>query len=498
MSESAPIARLLRRLNRLTGRLAGTAAAPLALALVLALGSQFVEFPLGIQAGVALLAFVWFLRRRRELGALGGWRLWLTGLACALVVRWQYGYWFGQEPGVALVALLVWVKWLEARTERDERTVAVLTLFLLTAVFLRGQTPLHALVAFSGAGLVLLACARLTVSPILPAPLALADRDAGRAMLWALPLALLLFLLVPRVPGPLWGLPADARAGRTGMSETMEAGSIASLARSDEIAFVVEVLEGRLPTPRYWRGPVLEVYDGRSWKPSSWRAANPMLDASPQPAQVRYRSLQEPSDLTWVFTLERTHALRGAADVERMPTGSWRTRRPLLQRTLFEGEARSGEPLPEPLSPLSIRALTSLPPGVNPRTREIGEALSNRYPRPEDRLAAIIDFFRERGLRYTLTPPPMERDSADQVLFEVRAGFCEHFADAFAVMARAAGIPTRIVLGYLGGERNPANGNWTIRQADAHSWVEVWFEGTGWISVDPTRNNEKSPDNPDN
>ncbi|NMH16544.1 hypothetical protein GV368_05380, partial [Tepidiphilus sp. B18-69] len=90
MSESAPIARLLRRLNRLTGRLAGTAAAPLALALVLALGSQFVEFPLGIQAGVALLAFVWFLRRRRELGALGGWRLWLTGLACALVVRWQY------------------------------------------------------------------------------------------------------------------------------------------------------------------------------------------------------------------------------------------------------------------------------------------------------------------------------------------------------------------------------------------------------------------------
>lgn len=486
MSESAPIARLLRRLNRLTGRLAGTAAAPLALALMLALGSQFNEFPLGIQAGIAVLAVVWFLRRRQETGPLTGWRLWLAGLACALGVRWQYGYWFGQEPGVALVALLVWLKWLEARTERDERTVAVLTLFLLTAVFLRGQTPLHALVAFSGAGLVLLACARLTVSPFLPAPLALADRDAGRAMLWALPLALLLFVLVPRVPGPLWGLPADARAGRTGMSETMEAGSIASLARSDEIAFVVEVLEGRLPTPRYWRGPVLEVYDGRSWKPSSWRAANPMLDASPQPAQVRYRSLQEPSDLTWVFTLERTHALRGAADVERMPTGSWRTRRPLLQRTLFEGEARSGEPLPEPLSPLSIRALTSLPPGVNPRTREVGEALSNRYPRTEDRLAAIIDFFRERGLRYTLTPPPMERDSADQVLFEVRAGFCEHFADAFAVMARAAGIPTRIVLGYLGGERNPANGNWTIRQADAHSWVEVWFEGTGWISVDPT------------
>jgi len=486
MSESAPIARLLRGLNRLTGRLAGTAAGPLALALVLALGSQFAEFPLGIQAGVALLAFVWFLRRRRELGALGGWRLWLTGLACALVVRWQYGYWFGQEPGVALVALLVWLKWLEARTERDERTVAVLTLFLLTAVFLRGQTPLHALVAFSGAGLVLLACARLTVSPILPAPLALADRDAGRAMLWALPLALLLFVLVPRVPGPLWGLPADARAGRTGMSETLEAGSIASLARSDEIAFVIEVLEGELPAARYWRGPVLEVYDGRSWKPSPWRMPNPALDATQGPAQVRYRSLQEPSDLPWIFTLERTHALSGAVEAERTPTGSWRARRPLLQRTLFTGEARSAEPLPETLTPTAIRALTFLPPQANPRTREAGEAIAREHLQPEARLEAIADFFRKRQLRYTLTPPPMERDSADQVLFDTRAGFCEHFADAFAVMARAAGIPARIVLGYLGGERNPANGTWVIRQADAHSWVEVWLARRGWVRVDPT------------
>lgn len=482
----APIARRFRALSLLTGPLAGTAAAPLALALVLALGSQFEEFPPGIQAGIALLAFVWFMRRRQGAGALTGWRLWLTGLACALGVRWQYGYWFGQEPGVALVALLVWLKWLEARSERDERLIASLTLFLLTAVFLRGQTPLHALAVFAGAGLTLLACARLALSPFSLPPGGEGEREAGRTMVRAIPLALLLFILVPRVPGPLWGLPADARAGRTGMSETLEAGSIASLARSDEIAFVVEVLEGELPSARYWRGPVLEVYDGRSWKPSPWRVPNPALDATQGPAQVRYRSLQEPSDLPWIFTLERTHVLRGAVDVERTPTGSWRARQPLLQRTLFTGEARSGEPLPETLTPTAIRALTFLPPQANPRTREAGESIAQAHLQPEARLEAIADFFRQRQLRYTLTPPPMERDSADQVLFDTRAGFCEHFADAFAVMARAAGIPARIVLGYLGGERNPANGTWVIRQADAHSWVEVWLARRGWVRVDPT------------
>jgi hypothetical protein len=138
------------------------------------------------------------------------------------------------------------------------------------------------------------------------------------------------------------------------------------------------------------------------------------------------------------------------------------------------------------LTSTAIRALTFLPPQANPRTREAGEAIAREYLQPEARLEAIADFFRKRQLRYTLTPPPMERDSADQVLFDTRAGFCEHFADAFAVMARAAGIPARIVLGYLGGERNPANGTWVIRQADAHSWVEVWLARRGWVRVDPT------------
>lgn len=486
MNATTPIAPLLRGLKLLTGPLAGTAAAPLALALMLALGSQFNEFPLGIQAGIAVLAVVWFLRRRQETGPLTGWRLWLAGLACALGVRWQYGYWFGQEPGVALVALLVWLKWLETRSERDERMVAALALFLLTAVFLRGQTPLHALAVFAGAGLVLLACARLTLSSFQRLPTDQPARDAARTMAWAIPLALLLFVLVPRVPGPLWGLPADARAGKTGLSETLEAGSIAQLARSDEIAFVVEVQEGELPAARYWRGPVLEVYDGRSWKPSPWRAPNPALEATQGPAQVRYRSLQEPSDLPWIFTLERTHGLSGAVEVERTSTGSWRARRPLLQRTRFTGEARFGEPLPEALTSTAIRTLTFLPPQANPRTREAGEAIAREHLQPEARLEAIADFFRKRQLRYTLTPPPVARDSADAVLFDTRAGFCEHFADAFAVMARAAGIPARIVLGYLGGERNPANGTWIIRQADAHSWVEVWLAPHGWVRVDPT------------
>ena len=101
-------------------------------------------------------------------------------------------------------------------------------------------------------------------------------------------------------------------------------------------------------------------------------------------------------------------------------------------------------------------------------------------------IAAVLAKFRDEEYFYTLEPPRLQLDSVDDFLFNTRRGFCEHFASAFTMLARAAGIPARVVTGYQGGEYNPMGGYLLIRQSDAHAWSEVWLEGRGWVRVDPT------------
>jgi hypothetical protein len=93
---------------------------------------------------------------------------------------------------------------------------------------------------------------------------------------------------------------------------------------------------------------------------------------------------------------------------------------------------------------------------------------------------------RDQQLIYTLQPPLMKLHVADEFLFDHQRGFCEHFSAAFAILMRAAGVPTRVVTGYQGGERNPVDDTWVVRQSDAHAWTEVWLPGQGWQRIDPT------------
>ena len=137
-----------------------------------------------------------------------------------------------------------------------------------------------------------------------------------------------------------------------------------------------------------------------------------------------------------------------------------------------------------------MRDWLALPTGFNPRTVDMASrwrAEAGTGPGADERLVdRALAMFGAQPFRYTLQPPLLGRDSVDDFLFGTRAGFCEHYASAFAVLMRALGIPARIVTGYQGGERNPVDGYWLVRQADAHAWAEVWLAGRGWVRVDPT------------
>ena len=416
------------------------------------------------------------------------------GLALVAAVFAQFGTLDGLLPGTAMLMLMAAIKLLETRTRRDQYVVIGGALFLLLAACLYGQglawVPLYGADA-------LLCCSALAIVAYAPGAddgafadtLGLRTRDAislaGRTLLYAMPLAILLFLFFPRLPGHLWGLTGDDDAV-TGLSDTMTPGSITRLTASYDIAFRVR-FDGRPPPPeeRYWRGIVMNDFNGATWTTGSPAPGQKQrLDCLSQP--YRYRVYLQPTFAHWWLALD---TVMGSPGPGARYTGDYqliaahRVTHSLTYSAVSCTHVRS-------LAPLSAAARleeTRLPPLRNPRTAALAAKLRRRAGSDVAFVAAALAFLRTGGFSYSLTPPPLgRRNPVDDFLFHTRTGFCGHFASAFVDMMRAGAVPARVVTGYLGGRRNPYDGTFIVRQSDAHAWAEVWLHGRGWTRVDPT------------
>ncbi|HZV55303.1 MAG TPA: DUF3488 and transglutaminase-like domain-containing protein [Rhodocyclaceae bacterium] len=432
---------------------------------------------------VAALALLWR-------GALAWWRQplparWLLILlvfaGCGAVTV-QFRTLFGQNPGVALLILFMALKQLEARAARDGLAIVLLAYFLALAQFFYSQA-IPAAIATAAAVLVATATL-LSLADHRPSPPALL-RQAGTMLLQALPFMLLLFVLFPRVQGPLWGLPKDANSGLTGMSDSMAPGAISQLSQSDAIAFRVR-FSGPEPTRQqlYWRGPVLSEFDGRVWRASRELPRQQLPYAEPATGGIDYEVTLEAHGKPWLFALE----LPGQLPAEALATPDFQVlaKAPVIsrQRYALHSYPALHAGLDEPTA-VRQQAL-SLPEGSNRRIRALAASWRAAATSDEDVLRQAEAFFLRQHLLYTLSPPLLGEQTADEFLFDTRQGFCEHFANAFVVAMRAAGVPARVVTGYQGGEINPVDGYLTVRQYDAHAWTEVWLPDRGWLRIDPT------------
>ncbi|MDN3518343.1 DUF3488 and transglutaminase-like domain-containing protein [Aquisalimonas lutea] len=414
---------------------------------------------------------------------------WLRALAVVTGVSGIYlGYdtLLGLHAGVALLCLLMGLKLLELRGSRDIVVLVVFGYFLTATQFLFNDSLLMA-------AYMLAAVWALTALLI-----ALQDRTAadrpwryGRlaaAMLGqSLPVMLILFVLFPRIPGPLWGMPDDAYAGMTGLSDEMTPGAISQLGRSDEVALRVEFDDAPPAYPRrYWRGPVLARYDGRSWRRAgdSAPAAGDASRLVSTRAPTDYTVTLEPHNQRWLLALDMpVEAGRGS----RAPRGGYlQASGPVRERIRYDASSVIAYRLGTGLTRKQQAYYTDLPDGAHPRTRQ----LASRWRAQTGSDRALVEHglrhFRREPFHYTLQPPRLDGDTTDAFLFDTRSGFCEHYAGAFAVLMRAAGIPARVVTGYMGGRMNPAGDYMIVRQSDAHAWVEVWLDDRGWLRVDPT------------
>jgi protein-glutamine gamma-glutamyltransferase len=405
----------------------------------------------------------------------------LLAVAVVIAVLARFHTLNGLPAGSALLVLMAALKLLETHRRRDRLVLVGAGLFLLLAACLDRQSLARAPLYLGEAWL---ACAALAViaSDGFPGRAALAL--AGRTLLLAMPLAVLLFLFFPRLAGSFWSVPRGEEA-LTGLSETMSPGSIGKLSTSYDVAFRAR-FEGELPASeqRYWRGPVLHDFDGATWRRGSGGGRpRPALEFAGR--AYRYRLALEPSRLHWWFALD-TPAQSPDPAVTLTHDYELLASRPVSDPISFEAVSYLETRSAAPLGGWERYENTHLPPERNPRTVELARDLRAHAASDAAFVTATLDYLRSGGFVYSLEPEALGTEQVDDFLFRTRTGFCGHYASAFVVLMRAAHVPARVVTGYLGGEWNPSGGYLVVRQADAHAWAEVWLEGRGWTRVDPT------------
>lgn len=444
--------------------------------LTLALAPHLVAQPLWYAITLStllLLRGVFFIRRWR----MPRWILLPAALGMCFLVFKLYHTLIGRDGGLALLCGLVVFKLHEGHTLRDARLLLLLALFVTSSAFLLSQTPFTMLYVLA-TSIILLTCWLLLERPDTTFLSRL--KLTLRLLVQGLPIALLLFVFFPRLSGPLWSMPLE-RGARSGLAAgKIDPGSISQMAYDDTIAFRVEFRGAQPPlSSLYWRALIYENFDGRSWYSLPPTFSLP-LRLSQQGKSVSYTIILEPHQDVWLPALDLP--LTAPAGTRRNNRWLVLSDRPVKQRLRYTLEST---PQWQNKEDVTQSLALQLPEQGNPQARALAESWKSLPP--AKRVAAGLAFFARNRFAYTLEPPALtSNDSIDEFLFKTRLGFCEHYASSFAFLMRAAGVPTRLVGGYLGGEFNPAGDYMIIRQGDAHAWTEVWLDETGWQRVDPT------------
>ena len=399
----------------------------------------------------------------------------------------------GVETGISLLVVLMSLKILEAHTAREFRIMVLIGWMLCLCGFFLSQdftTALCLLIAFALLTVALVQFHRGTAPGAVWPPVG----TTCKLLLQASPLLILFFLLFPRINTGLRFELRPFRSANTGFSDRLSPGRIAALANSSDIAFRAEFhgSSTRPSAPMYWRGVVMWRCDGMEWRaPYEPRPKAPSttLDVagsralavqSPDATEIKQRITLAPHGARWMFALDRPiKSVRGAMLARGDYLWSVQPIRKSRQYDVASSEFSGNE-----ITAKERADSLEVPASISPVVRDLAYSWRVQNHDPRGVVSTALRFFRTQGFSYSLTPGDYE--DLEEFLFRRRVGFCEHYAATFATLMRLAGIPARVVVGYLGGEYNELGHFFLVRQADAHAWCEVWLPENGWTRVDPT------------
>jgi transglutaminase-like putative cysteine protease len=409
-------------------------------------------------------------------------KLILAAVALAAIF-FSYGSLKGVAPGVSLLVVLMSLKILEAHTAREFQVMVMMAWVLCLCGFFLSQDFAIALCLLAAFALLLVALIQF-------------HRGSSPGSFWsplsatckllaqAVPLVVLLFLLFPRINTGFRFEIRDPHSAASGFSDRLSPGSIASLANSSDIAFRAEFPDRktRPPGPMYWRGIVMWHCEGMEWRaPYAPAPSSDSSTQSPGDNAIRQRITIAPHGARWLFALDRPFEVPPKTMLAR---GNYLWSVQPIRKTRRYEVVSSSEVTGKELRPRERKEALELPASISPAVRELAQSWIAQNPRAT--VNSALQFFRTQRFRYSLSPGEYKKNDLDQFLFHRRIGFCEHYATSFATLMRLAGIPARVVVGYLGGEYNDLGRFFLVRQADTHAWCEVWLPDSGWTRVDPT------------
>lgn len=449
---------------------------PLSLSLIATLAIAATEVPVWANI-ISLLLVVWrFLYERFQIPKISTKLTPLIGLVFFGIVFVQHKTIFGQEASITVLMGLVAISILNYEKERDLLFLVLLgfLMLVLKSVFsIDFIWLIPALFSFFGLWVALLSNDKVN-----------RYRYVLKTTLRSIPVFLVLFIAFPRIV--LFQLRKNTiPAARSGFNEEVRPGRFTRTALSNEMVFRAQFANsnGISADELYWRGSVLNRSNGFIWSKDRNEKRSPSLRTEKGPS-FKYQIFLEPQTVNNLFVLER--AVKIVKSTE--PFIEWNNSVFTLLNTSakmiqFEGEARIN-PFSLPQDDAGKEDIYLKIAPLPPRAKKwVTEALEN-YPSPESRLTALTHFFADPGFKYTLKPDYYDND-LDEFLFVKKTGYCEHFAAAYATLARALQIPARVVIGYQGGTYNEIGDFWKISQRDAHAWVEVGLNGV-WTRIDPT------------
>ncbi|HAJ71070.1 MAG TPA: DUF3488 domain-containing protein [Methylophilaceae bacterium] len=387
---------------------------------------------------------------------------------------------FGRDASLCLLMLMCAMKLLETKTLRDYMLVIVLAYFLVGSLFLFNQNI--ATFMLSLLPLMALTATLIQISLNQPYHALFVFKLAGKMLLQALPLMLILFVLFPRIPGPLWGIPRDANSGMTGLGDSLELGNISNLTKNSSVAFRVQ-FKGNIPPANqlYWRGPVLWLQNKNLWLMNSSAALKQEV-LKVQGDATDYTITLEPHNRLWLLLLDMPNRVPSEAKLSHDYSAV--ANQPVRSRIRYSATSYHQYQLSPTLNALERKMALQIRADENPKTIALAKSWS--HLKQEQIIQQALNLFHQNNFIYTLRPPILQEHVIDQFLFTTQKGFCEHYASSFVYLMRAAGVPARIVTGYQGGELNPNGRYLIVRQSDAHAWAEVWLADKGWVRIDPT------------
>lgn len=468
------------------------------LSVILVMAPHSMRMPLWISVIMALCIFWRILIFLGKLDYPGkAMRLFVVVFALVVSLSELQSLEIGLETAASLLALGFVFKLTEMKSKRDIYIVMSLCFIMALVSFIFSQSVfttmyLGLVVLVNIAAMVSLNRSALAYS--FPGTL----RIAVRIMAQSVPLMIVLFLVVPRIE-PLWSVPTQEISGSTGVGDEMSPGDISRLGRSDELAFRVS-FENSLPPLHenlYWRGLVLDNFDGNVWRRSLNAPIPPVLDeydaaeiGRPNPEYsvsgnpLRYNIILEPTRQSWLYGLHLAEPVSNSISIGRnfeLLNSTF-----VNQRFSYDLVSYRNNKTDLQLSGATRRRSLALPQGGNVRSRQLAASLRRDSDSDRDYAYNVLAIFQQQPFYYTLNPPLLGANRIDDFLFNTREGFCEHYASSFTFMMRAAGVPARVVVGYQGAEYNRFEDYMMVYQYNAHAWTEVWLEGEGWVRFDPT------------